>query len=60
MNYYVNDRERLVGIFEDTLRFCRNEEKLKQAIQESISGTVLYVESDNPKLTRPKYANTAI
>ena len=33
MNYYVNDRERLVGIFEDTLRLCRNEEKLKQAIQ---------------------------
>lgn len=60
MNCYVSDRERLVRIFEDTLRFCRNEEKLKQAIQESISGTVLYVESDNPKLTRPKYANTAI
>ena len=51
MNCYVSDRERLVRIFEDTLRFCRNEEKLKQAIQESISGTVLYVESDNPKLT---------
>lgn len=60
MNYYVNDRERLVGIFEDTLRLCKNEEELKQAIQESISGSVLYVESDNPKLSCSKYENTTI
>ena len=60
MNYYSNDRERLVKIFEDTLRLCRNDKQLKQSIEESISGSVLYVESDNPKLPRPKYANTTI
>ena len=60
MNYYSNDRERLIRIFEDTLRLCRNDEQVKQAIKESISGSVLYVESDYPKLSRPKYESTII
>ncbi|MBQ3444016.1 MAG: TIGR02452 family protein [Selenomonadaceae bacterium] len=60
MNYYSNDRDRLVRIFEDTLSLCRNEEQLKQSIEESISGSVIYIESDNPKLPRPRYADTTI
>ena len=60
MNYYSNDRDRLVRIFGDTLSMCKNDEQLKQSIEESISGSVLYVENDNPKLARPKYADTTI
>ena len=60
MNYYSNDRERLVRIFEDTLSLCRNDEQIKQSIEESISGSVIYIEGDNPKLPCPKYANTTI
>ena len=60
MNYYSNDRDRLVGIFEDTLRLCRNDEQIKQSIEKSISNSILYVESYNPKLPRPKYADTTI
>ena len=30
MNYYSNDRDRLVRIFEDTLSLCRNDEQIRR------------------------------
>ncbi len=60
MNYYSNDKEKLVKIFEDTLNLCNSDEVLKKAVQESISGSIIYAEKDFPKLPTAKFKDTII
>ena len=59
MPSYYSGGENLVTIFEDTLNLC-NKEPLKNSIQKSIDGTIIYNEDNYPALPPKKFETTAI
>ena len=53
-------REELIKIFQDTEAFCRMDENLKAAIQETIKGTVFYEGDDYPEVPTQRFKKTKI
>ena len=59
MMAYVT-REEMIEVFNDTEAFFKTDENLRQAIKDSIKGTVFYAANDYPPLPQPRFKNTAI
>ena len=53
-------REEMLEIFHDTEAFCKTDENLKQAIRESIKGTIFYHSEDYPPLPERRFKKTTI
>lgn len=53
-------REDMAAIFRDTEEFCKTDENLKAAIQESIKNTVFYECDDYPEVPERRFKKTAI
>lgn len=53
-------REEMITTFRDTMEFCNTDERLRQAIQDSIKGTVFYGAEDYPSLPKPRFKKTRI
>lgn len=53
-------REEMLEVFRDTMIFYQVDENLKQAIQDSIKGTVFYGAKDYPSLPERKFKKTSV
>ena len=53
-------KEELAEIFRDTEAFCNDDENLKQAIRDSIKGTVFYGAEDYPSIPQRRFKRTTI
>ena len=53
-------RDEMIDIFNDTEAFYKTDENLKQAIQDSIKGTVFYGADDYPALPKRRFKKTII
>lgn len=56
---YVTSGE-MIEIFNDTEAFCKTDENLKQAIRDTIKGTVFYGAEDYPPLPARRFKSTTI
>ena len=53
-------RDDMIDVFRDTENFYANDENLRQAIQDSIKGTIFYGAQDYPPLPARKFKSTSI
>ena len=53
-------KEEMVDVFHDTENFCRTDENLKSAIQDSIKGTKFYSAENYPPLPEKKFKKTIV
>lgn len=53
-------REELIEVFEDTEYWYEHDEKLKEAIKDSITGTKFYEEEETPEVTEKKHESTVV
>lgn len=53
-------REEMIEIFHDTESFLKRDENLKQAIKDSIKGTIFYAADDYPILPQRRFKKTAV
>lgn len=60
MNNYNSRKEKLVEIFEDTLKTLQNQETLKNAVQNSIKNSVIYEENNYPEIFSKRFDATII
>jgi len=60
MNTYDSKKEKLIKVFEDTLKILQSQETLKNAVQDSIKNSVIYEENNYPALPSKRFNNTTI
>ena len=53
-------KEDLIRVFEDTEQHCKENERLRKAIEASIKGTRFYREEDMPTFSAPRYEKTTV
>ena len=60
MNNYDSRKEKLIEVFEDTLKTLQNQETLKNAVQNSIKNSVIYEENNYPEIFSKRFETTSI
>lgn len=60
MNTYDSRKEKLIKVFEDTLKILQSQETLKNAVQDSIKSSVIYEENNYPALPLKIFDETII
>ncbi len=53
-------REQLIDVFEDTTLWCKENDVLKKAIEESINGTGFYSGEDAPEIQEKKFGKSKV
>ena len=60
MNNKDSRKEKLIKVFEDTLKILQNQDTLKSAVQDSIKSSVIYEENNYPALPLKRVDDTII
>lgn len=60
MNTYDSKKEKLIKVFEDTLKILKSQETLKKSVQDSIKNSVIYEENNYPEIFSKRFDATII
>ncbi len=60
MDAYNYKKEKLIEVFDDTLKFSQDQETLKAAVQNSIKNSVIYEENNYPEIFSKRFDTTTI